>query len=177
MQDKTWDKSWNVVNVDNTAYAFTKSNGGDTSTNNNPQLSLLKGCTYTFHVNAAGHPFYIKTAQVIGTASQFTNGVTGEGTETGDVTFAVPNDAPAPLYYQCGVHQAMTGLITALPAGVQAGGPSGSARVSTGAIIGITLAIVAAAAMILALVVMRRRSSMKARTPAQGQNAPVDVVV
>lgn len=77
-----------------------------------PTLTLARGQTYTFDVQAPGHPFDIKTAQVTGTADQFTTGVTGEGTTAGTLTFAVPTDPTTPpLFYQCEVHSSMTGVI------------------------------------------------------------------
>jgi hypothetical protein len=90
----------------------------------NPALTLTRGKTYTFDVQAPGHPFDIKTAQVTGTASQFTTGVTGESTTSGTLTFVVPTDpSTPPLFYQCEAHATMTGVIQlaapapALPAG------------------------------------------------------------
>jgi hypothetical protein len=98
-----------------TAYTI---NGSD-----NPTLNLLRGHTYGFDVNAPGHPFYIKTAQVTGTGSQWTEGVTNAGTTSGTVLFTVPTDAPATLFYQCGVHAAMTGTLSITsPPPVPAGG-------------------------------------------------------
>jgi hypothetical protein len=76
-----------------------------------PTLTLTRGQTYTFAINAPNHPFDIKTAQVTGTASQWTNGVTGEGTTSGTLTFAVPSTAPDQLFYQCEVHGTMTGVV------------------------------------------------------------------
>lgn len=80
----------------------------------NPTLTLNQGSTYTFTVNATGHPFFIKTARVTGSGSQFTSGVTNNGVQVGTVTFVVPLDAPDPLFYQCGVHSAMGGTLTIL---------------------------------------------------------------
>jgi hypothetical protein len=78
----------------------------------NPTLTLTRGQTYTFAVNAPpNHPFWIKTAQVTGTGSAFNDGVTNNGTMNGTITFTVPNSAPSPLFYQCQVHAAMTGTI------------------------------------------------------------------
>jgi hypothetical protein len=86
-----------------------------------PTLTLTRGMTYTFAVNASGHPFDIKTAQVTGTASQFNSGVTGQGTQVGTLTFAVPLTAPSGLFYQCEVHGTMTGVIDVVaPAGTPA---------------------------------------------------------
>jgi hypothetical protein len=78
----------------------------------NPTLTLVRGQTYTFNVNGPGHSFYIKTvAGVTGTADAWNEGVTNNGVVTGTLTFSVPADALATLFYQCGVHSAMTGTI------------------------------------------------------------------
>ena len=78
---------------------------------NNPALDVCKGDTVTFNVAAAGHPFYIKTIQEAGTANAYTDGVTGNGTETGAITWIVSSAAPPPLFYNCEFHGAMTGTI------------------------------------------------------------------
>jgi hypothetical protein len=77
----------------------------------NPSLTLCRGSTYIFSINAPGHPFYINTVQGTGTANAYSPGVTGNGTTSGKLTFAVPADAPATLYYNCSIHAAMTGVI------------------------------------------------------------------
>lgn len=77
----------------------------------NPSLTLFRGHTYTFNVSASGHPFWIKTANVIGTGSAYSTGVTNNGTESGTITFTVPSNAPATLYYQCQAHLPMYGTI------------------------------------------------------------------
>lgn len=79
----------------------------------NPSLTLCRGNTYTFAVNAPGHPFYIKTVQGTGTDNAYSSGVsvTGNGATGGDVVFVVPADAPDTLYYDCSVHAMMTGTI------------------------------------------------------------------
>lgn len=74
---------------------------------NNPTLTLQRGTTYTFAVNAIGHPFDIKTNNSTGTANRYNNGVTGQGVTSGTLTFAVPLDAPTPLHYNCELHAAM----------------------------------------------------------------------
>jgi hypothetical protein len=93
-----------------------------------PTLAFVRGQTYTFNVNAPGHPFYIKTvAGVTGTADTWDEGVTNNGVMTGALTFTVPTDAPATLFYQCGVHTAMTGTIQVVsPPAVPAAGVYGS---------------------------------------------------
>lgn len=73
-------------------------------------LTLARGTTYTFGINAPGHPFYLTTDPTggpSGLASEWTSGVTGNETEIGLMTFVVGQDAPALLYYQCSVHDSM----------------------------------------------------------------------
>lgn len=77
-------------------------------TNANPTLTLYRGFTYQFAINATGHPFFITSTP--GTGS-FSVGVTGNGTSNGTISFTVPMDAPATLYYYCSVHAAMNGTI------------------------------------------------------------------
>lgn len=89
---------------------------------NNPTLNLVRGTTYTFNVSTPGHPFYIKTAAVTGTGSQYSDGVTGQSVTSGTLTFVVPVDAPSTLFYQCSVHLAMGGTINITsPVGVPDG--------------------------------------------------------
>lgn len=77
----------------------------------NPDLNLVRGYTYTFELNASGHPFFIKTIQGASAANAYTNGVTGNGTEVGAVQFSVPASAPNLLFYNCQFHVGMTGRI------------------------------------------------------------------
>ena len=99
---------YSVVNKAKGAYNF-----GHRPGENNPVLTLYRGNTYKFNVNAKGHPFHIMTEPYPdGSSSLFyTSGVTNAGTQSGIVTFEVPTDAPDKLYYQCGNHAAMYGLI------------------------------------------------------------------
>ena len=95
--------------------SYTVTNNGSSNYvidgSSNPTLNLLRGFTYTFSINASGHPFYIKTAQTTGTGDQYTSGVTGNGTQSGTLTFAVRYNAPSTLYYICQYHSAMKGTI------------------------------------------------------------------
>ena len=77
----------------------------------NPAITLKRGVTYTFELKASGHPFWIKSKNSTGVDNAYTNGVTGNGTERGTLTFAVPADAPALLHYNCQVHDMMNGAI------------------------------------------------------------------
>jgi hypothetical protein len=76
-----------------------------------PTLTLTEGQTYTFNVNATGHPFWIKTVSSTGTGNAYNSGVTNNGTASGTITFVVPYDAPSTLYYNCEFHSSMAGII------------------------------------------------------------------
>ena len=91
-----------VVNSGFSAYVF---NGIS-----NPAITLFRGFTYQFNAAIVGnHPFWIKTVQGNTSLNAYTNGVTGNGITTGTVTFAVPTNAPATLFYNCLIHAPMTG--------------------------------------------------------------------
>ena len=66
----------------------------------NPTITLYRGQTYVFNVNAPRNNFFIRSSAEIGAASNYTKGVTNSGTENGKLTFVVPLDAPDILYYQ-----------------------------------------------------------------------------
>jgi hypothetical protein len=76
----------------------------------NPTLTLYRGVTYYFNINATGHPFYIQTVSGAYSAGNvYTSGVTAGGLAVGTITFTVPLDAPSNLYYVCQNHSAMNG--------------------------------------------------------------------
>ncbi|WP_281542166.1 CHRD domain-containing protein [Maribacter aestuarii] len=101
--------NYDVTNTGTTAYVL---NGGDLSDASNPDLTLERGKTYTFTVNASGHPFFIKTVQGNTNANAYNDGVTNNGAQNGTVSFTVPMDAPDTLYYNCQFHSVMTGVLT-----------------------------------------------------------------
>ena len=107
---------FDVVNNGSGAYTYS---GVGLSSADNPTLYLTRGVTYEFHLNVTGHPFYIKTAANTGTNDQYTSGVSGQGTETGIVTFTVPMDAPSVLYYICQFHSSMVGTIHVIDQGLE----------------------------------------------------------
>lgn len=74
-----------------------------------PSLVLCRGRTYTFRVDAPFHPFWIKTEPTLGTGDAFSEGVAGNGLESGDVVFHVPTSAPSLLHYICEFHDGMQG--------------------------------------------------------------------
>lgn len=91
--------------------AYTFNGDGFPASQNNPTLYLIKGMTYEINVNASGHPFHIKTGPSTGTGSQYNDGVTNNGTQSGTIKFTVPFNAPNILYYICQYHLSMVGLI------------------------------------------------------------------
>ena len=99
----TPNNTFNVTNSGSSAYII----NGDS----NPTLNLSKGQTYTFVIEAIGHPFWIKTTPVTGTGNAYNDGVTNNGTDNGTITFIVPDEAPDTLYYICQIHGAMQGQI------------------------------------------------------------------
>ncbi len=104
------------ITVDNSGTAaYTFSTHGDTQ---NPTLTLYRGNTYKLALQATGHPFYIMTepfktgiAEDGSTSVIYSTGVSGNGTQVGTLTFTVPSNAPDILYYQCGNHQEMQGVM------------------------------------------------------------------
>ena len=117
-----------ITNVENTATAaYAKANTNISSdltltvTNSgvgaylidgssNPTVTLYRGVTYYFSINASGHPFYIQTVSgAYSSGNVYTSGVTGGGTQVGTLTFTVPLDAPSNLYYVCQNHSSMNG--------------------------------------------------------------------
>jgi len=101
-----------------TVFTVTNNGSGNYVINgqSNPTLTLAAGKTYTFNVNAVGHPFWIKTTQTTGTADAYNIGVTNNGTASGSITFTVPYTAPASLYYNCQYHSSMAGGISVVKA-------------------------------------------------------------
>ena len=79
-----------------------------------PPLTVVRGTTYTFNVNAGGHPFWLKTVSSTGSANAYNVGVTNNGDDVGTITWTVASNAPNDLFYNCGTHAAMAGTITVL---------------------------------------------------------------
>lgn len=77
----------------------------------NPNLTLVKGMSYNFEINAEGHPFLIKTSQSTGLEDLYEDGVKNNGVQDDTLIFEVPLDAPNTLYYNCQFHDTMKGEI------------------------------------------------------------------
>ena len=89
------------------AYRFT--GPGNSGSDDNPDLYLVRGQRYTFANNSGGsHPFQIRVASG---GAAYNDGVTNNGASSGNIVFNVQHDAPARLYYQCTSHSGMVGTI------------------------------------------------------------------
>lgn len=97
------DQEFGVTNNGASAYTFSGAATGD-----NPTITLQRGKTYRFDVNASGHPFAIRVSNG---GSAYTNGIENANAQVGAIYFTVPDDAPATLVYQCTVHSGMVGTI------------------------------------------------------------------
>jgi hypothetical protein len=65
----------------------------------NPRLTLYRGNTYTFKINAKNKPFSIKTQPITGNSYLYNTGVSRQNIDIGTITFTVPYEAPDLLYY------------------------------------------------------------------------------
>lgn len=101
-----------VFGVSNNGTAAWRFNGDGFPTGvDNPTLYLHRGLEYKFEMNALGHPLEFRLSNG---GTVYTAGVTGRGTQVGDITFTPPFDAPSSLVYQCNNHSAMVGDIVIL---------------------------------------------------------------
>jgi hypothetical protein len=84
----------------------------------NPTLTLFRGNTYKFHVNAKdtkgplNYPFWIRTKPVSGIEDtyDYNIGVVNNGDSVGNITFTVPYNAPNTLYYVAENSDSMIGV-------------------------------------------------------------------
>jgi hypothetical protein len=97
------EQTFNVTNSGSSAYIIDGLS--------NPTLTLTRGLTYEFLINALNHPFWIKTSATTGTGDTYNEGVVNNGITDGTITFTVPLDAPNTLFYICQFHSSMGGTI------------------------------------------------------------------
>ncbi|MDA9359514.1 BspA family leucine-rich repeat surface protein, partial [Flavobacteriaceae bacterium] len=99
----------NVTASSNSDYTLSGSDRNGAVSGNDPSITINVGDEINFIVNAASHPFYIKTAQGTGTDNQ-ASGVNNNGATSGVVNWTPT--AAGTYYYQCSVHDGMYGTIT-----------------------------------------------------------------
>ena len=105
--------NWTITNNSAVAYRFT--GPGQSGTEDDPNLYLVRGQRYIFKHNAtASHPIQIRVASG---GAAYTDGITysdvsnNATTHGNNLIFNVQHDAPARLYYQCTSHGPMVGNI------------------------------------------------------------------
>ena len=101
--------SISVTASSNNDYTLVGTDANGEVNGNDPSITMSVGETISFSVNAASHPFYIKTVQGGGTSDQV-SGVSNNGTTNGVVSWAPT--AAGTYYYQCSDHNGMYGEIT-----------------------------------------------------------------
>ncbi len=97
-----------------TVYNVTNSGASDYLINEvaDPTLTVFRGTTYIFEVNAPGHPFWLQTTPgAYDSLNTYSTGVTNGGTAEGRITWQVALDTPSLLYYVCQNHSSMNGQI------------------------------------------------------------------
>ena len=109
IEEVTVESTFTVTSSGSSSYLI--SENGVSLSGNNPSISLQRGKYYVFNINASGHPFNINTQNSTGTSYLYSSGITGQGTQSGSLTFSVPQSAPNTLYYNCQYHSSMAGII------------------------------------------------------------------
>ena len=109
------------INVNNSGSGSYNLSGNDRNARlfgQNETVTIMKGDTVNFIVNASGHPFWVKTTQTTGTGNAVTTGITNNGTQEGTVTWDTTSINSGTYYYNCQNHSSMSGTITVEPVGV-----------------------------------------------------------
>ena len=106
------DYNINVTASSNSDYTLSGSDRNGNVTGNDPSITINVGDEVNFIVNAASHPFYIKTVQGTGTDNQVSgiNSSYPNGATSGVVNWTPT--AAGTYYYQCSAHDGMYGTIT-----------------------------------------------------------------
>lgn len=94
-----------TINITSQNYAY-RINDKD-----NPDIFLKRGLTYSFKIDAVGHPMWIKFKSISGELTTYNQGIEKNGIDRGVITFTVPLDAPDNLTYSCQYHLVMQGNI------------------------------------------------------------------
>ena len=101
-----------VGNISASDYTFTGHDRNSAYTNkSDPTLTFKKGDTIILNVSASGHPLWIKTVQGTTSANAVTTDITGNGAQSGTITWDTTNALTGTYYYNCEYHGGMTGMI------------------------------------------------------------------
>lgn len=63
-----------------------------------PVLTLYRGCQYIFNINSV-HKLFFKTQATFDNSDQYTQGIVGNGTKSGQIVFTVDDTTPSTLFY------------------------------------------------------------------------------
>ena len=125
---------FDIINNSTVAYQYQATGIGFTQNADNPVLYLVRGKKYHFNLNASGHPFYIKKPEAgigsVGVSLLYEDGVEGQGTQVGILTFKVPFNAPSLVYYQCSIHSGMGNTMYLLNESGTGGGAPGISSIA-----------------------------------------------
>jgi hypothetical protein len=84
----------------------------------NDTITLVRGQSYTFSINASGHPFWIQESpSPYDEYSVYNTGINNNGEDVGTITWTVDESAPNTLYYVCQFHESMQGIINIIDGG------------------------------------------------------------
>ena len=102
-----------VGNNSSSDYTFTGHDRNSAYTaKTDPTLTFKKGDTIVLNVNASGHPLWIKDVQGTTQANAITGAdITGNGAQSGTITWDTSNALIGTYYYNCEYHGGMTGMI------------------------------------------------------------------
>ena len=103
------DYNINVTASSSSDYTLSGMDRNGAVSGDDPSITLNVGDEINFIVNAANHPFYLKTVQGTGTEN-LVSGVNNNGQTDGVVNWK-PTQAGT-YYYQCSAHNGMYGTIT-----------------------------------------------------------------
>jgi len=109
----------------------------------NPALTFALGSSYVFNLNdnCGGHPFWINTANSLGTTHGYGH-VTNNGANSGAVTVTVPaSETATQLFYNCQYHSGMTGAITVGSGGGTVATGNGAETRAPAAVVAVVVAI------------------------------------
>ena len=109
-----------IPNDHKRAYTITNNNSSSyqwEGVGANPTITLFRGETYKFYISASeaiggiDYPFWIRTQPVetIDNTYDYDKGVINNGDSVGNITFAVPYDAPNTLYYTSQTNNTLSG--------------------------------------------------------------------
>jgi hypothetical protein len=93
-------RDWSVTNNGNDGYVFLPSNDPTLERGEDVDIWVYHGDTIVFNVNAASHPFYLKTSVTSGTGQAVT-GVNNNGATSGTVTYNTSGSVPGSTIFYC----------------------------------------------------------------------------